>query len=114
MIVGVQFESKREPGTFYGREYSYLVAEGIELAAGDVVKVPTANGEGTAKVTHELRESQVDERVIPKLKTITSGPIKSAQVSGNGIDSPISKPLRDCSQMGMDELLYHGTKEDGH
>ncbi len=75
MIVGVQFESKRELGTFYGREYSYLVAEGIKLAAGDVVKVPTANGEGMAKVTRELWESQVDERIVPKLKTITSGPI---------------------------------------
>ena len=77
MIVGVQFESNREPGTFYGREYSYLVADGIKLAAGDVVKAPTVNGEGIAKVTRELTESQVDERILPRLETIISGPISA-------------------------------------
>lgn len=77
MIVGVKFSDKFRKGEFYGREYSYFVADGITLCEGDVIKVPTSNGEGTAMVTRlGIKESEIDERVMPYMKTITSGPIE--------------------------------------
>lgn len=77
-IVGVKFKDKYRPGEFCGREYTYFLADGIDLQAGDIVKVPAGNGEGVAQVTRVgIKESEVDERVMPFMKTITSGPIEA-------------------------------------
>lgn len=46
-IVQVQFKS-RYNDTYGGRAYSY--AADVPLKVGDLVKVPTANGDGEAKV----------------------------------------------------------------
>ena len=68
-IVGVKFQSKTNPEVFHGREYSYFTA--IELSVGDIVVVPTSNGDGIAQVTSvNVPESKVDERILPILKTI--------------------------------------------
>ena len=69
-IVNVQFADRYQPGEYSGRKYSYLTA--IELAPGDVVAVPTKNGEGVAKVIDVcVPEGSVKEDVLPLLKTIT-------------------------------------------
>jgi len=47
-IVAVNFESRKEPGMFYGKEYSYNSA--INLKVGDMVLVPSNNGESRALV----------------------------------------------------------------
>jgi len=76
-IVSVQFESRYRPGEYGGCEYSYFVADGINLKVGDIVKVTTRNGEGYARVSRVgLRESQIDERVMPFMRTIESGPVE--------------------------------------
>lgn len=68
-IVGVQFQSKFNPNEFSGREYNYLTA--IELSEGDIVVVPTKNGDGIAKVVSiDVPDSKIDERIMPLLKTI--------------------------------------------
>ena len=67
--VGVQFQSKHNADEFSGRVYSYKTA--IDLSVGDIVVVPTSNGEGVARVSEiNVPESRIDERVMPLLKTI--------------------------------------------
>ena len=46
-IVQVQFKS-RYGDTYGGRAYSYIAD--VPVSVGDIVKVPTANGDGDAKV----------------------------------------------------------------
>lgn len=46
-LVQVQFKS-RYNDTYGGRPYTY--AADVPLQVGDIVKVPTANGDGDAKV----------------------------------------------------------------
>ena len=46
-IVQVQFKS-RYGDTYSGRAYSYVAD--IPVSVGDIVKVPTSNGDGEAKV----------------------------------------------------------------
>lgn len=46
-IVQVQFKSKYGD-TYGGRPYSYIAD--IPVQVGDIVKVPTSNGDGEAKV----------------------------------------------------------------
>lgn len=48
IIVNVNFEDRREPGTFNGSAYSYLTDHPV--AVGDFVNVPTKYGERMAKV----------------------------------------------------------------
>ena len=48
-IVLIQFESKRKPGTYNGKEYSYIAD--VPLAVGDVVNVPTSSGDSSARVS---------------------------------------------------------------
>lgn len=48
-LVSVQFESKRKPGTFTQKEYTYIAD--VPLSVGDVVKAPTKSGESTARVS---------------------------------------------------------------
>lgn len=68
-IVSVCFRRK-DSEEFGGKAYSYFTE--LPLSVGDIVKVPTAQGESVAKV-HEtdIHESKVDERILPLLKTIT-------------------------------------------
>lgn len=47
-IVNVNFEDRREPGTFNGGAYSYLTDQPV--AVGDVVNVPTKYGERMAQI----------------------------------------------------------------
>ena len=75
-IVGVQFRNSKLADTsgygeehFSGREYNYFTA--IDLQVGDFVMVPTSKGESVAKVASvNISESEIDERVLPLLKTI--------------------------------------------
>ena len=68
-IVSVCFKSKYSE-EFGGKPYHYFTD--IPLNVGDVVKVPTAQGESIAKVYEiNVSESCVDERILPNLKTIT-------------------------------------------
>lgn len=46
-IVQVQFK-RRYDDTYGGRAYSYVAD--VPVSVGDIVKVPTANGDGEAKV----------------------------------------------------------------
>ena len=46
-FVQVQFKSRYNDG-FGGRVYTYIAD--VPLAAGDIVTVPTANGDGEARV----------------------------------------------------------------
>lgn len=48
-LVSVQFESKRKPGTFTQKEYTYIAD--VPLSVGDVVKAPTKSGESIARVS---------------------------------------------------------------
>ena len=69
-IVQVQFKDHRFDG-FSGRAYTYIAD--VPLAVGDIVTVPTANGEGEARVL----KVNVTEAELPnwlsrdKLKHIT-------------------------------------------
>lgn len=70
-IVSVQFQNKQNPEIFSGREYSYFTA--IPLKAGDVVAVPTKNGEGKAKVVKiGIKESELscDLNILKTIKAL--------------------------------------------
>ena len=68
-IVAVKFQSKFNPSEFYGNEYHYRAA--IPLKVGDIVDLPTKNGDGIGIVTKTgIPEYKVDLRVLPLLKTI--------------------------------------------
>ena len=69
-IVSVVFQNKKDPCKFEGREYNYKAA--IPLNIGEIVIVPTKNGEGKAKVVQtSIKESEI--RFDPNLlKTIES------------------------------------------
>lgn len=47
-LVQVQFESRNNPGTFAGREFTYIAD--VSLIVGDIVNVPTKFGDRTARV----------------------------------------------------------------
>jgi hypothetical protein len=80
-IVAVKFQSKDNPGEYGGRDYNYFVKDGIDLREGDVVQVDTVRGPSKVKVSRTgISESQVDERVWPMMKVITSGPIAPEEV----------------------------------
>lgn len=69
MIVGVQFRSKWND-EFTGRVYSYHCD--IPVAIGDIVAVPTANGESTARVCEtDIPLERVPLHIRSILKTIT-------------------------------------------
>jgi len=70
VIVSVKFEDARLPGTFTSKPYHYKTA--LPLAPGDIVVLPTKNGEGIGMVIETMvPESKVDERVMPLLREIT-------------------------------------------
>ena len=69
MIISVQFKNK-VTGEYSGREYSYRC--NISVFPGDIVKAPTSNGDGEARVKEvNISESRIDERLLPVLKAIT-------------------------------------------
>ena len=68
-IVNVQFASKHNPDEFVGRKYSYFTD--IDLAVGDVVALPSKNGDGVGMVVDvDVPISSVSAGVLPLLKTI--------------------------------------------
>ena len=68
-MVSVQYESKHEPGTFGGREYTYYA--GIELNVGDLIIAPTRDAYSKARVSQiDVPDGKVDERFVPFMKTI--------------------------------------------
>lgn len=80
-IVSVKFQDKYSPDKFTGKEYNYFVADTLDLKVGDIVPVPTRNGPGFAKVTRVgVKESQIDVRVMPYMRTIEDGPVKLQEV----------------------------------
>jgi len=86
-IVGVKFQSKIDPLLFEGREYSYFVADGLTLAVGDIVPVTTRNGEGVAQVTRVgIKESEIDERVMPYMRTLDKPPIPPEESENSSLD----------------------------
>ena len=75
-IVGVKFQNKFNQSEFLGREYSYFVADNIELKEGDIVPVTTKNGAGMAMVTRtNIQESEINEQVMPFMRTLDKPPI---------------------------------------
>lgn len=69
MIVSVQFQSKKT-GEFTGNTYNYLTS--LSLEPGSIVKVPTANGDGIAKVVKvNVPDCDVPQNILPLLKTIS-------------------------------------------
>jgi hypothetical protein len=80
-IVGVKFQDKLHPDEFTGKEYNYFVADGLDLKVGDIVPVATKNGPGIAKVTRiDVKESQIDIRVKPYMRTIEEKPVMLQEV----------------------------------
>jgi len=68
-IVGVKFYDK-ESGDVRGREYSYFDGLG-DLEVGDLAVALVRDAEKTVQVTSvDIPESEVDEHVLPLLKTI--------------------------------------------
>ena len=70
-IISVQFraDSKTDGDhpEYRGREYSYFA----DVDVGDEIVVPTKNGQGVARVCRtDVKESQIDERVMPYMRTI--------------------------------------------
>ena len=68
-IVAVQFKDRRNPEEFGGREYTYF--SNVDLKVGDVIVAPVGNSTGTVRVSRiNVKDSEVDERILPKLRTI--------------------------------------------
>ena len=68
MLAAVKFKSKYSD-TFSGRSYTYITD--LPLKVGDIVRVPTSHGEGTAQVCDiNIPASEVDADVLPHLKAI--------------------------------------------
>lgn len=69
-IVGVNYKSKYT-GEFGGKTYNYFCE--IEANVGDIVNVPTANGDSVARICEvDVPDSRIDERIMPIMKTITA------------------------------------------
>ncbi len=69
-IVGVNYKNKHT-GEFGGKTYNYFCE--IDAKVGDIVIVPTANGDSIAKICEvNVPESRIDERILPIMKTITA------------------------------------------
>ena len=77
MIISVQYRND-ETHEFTGRGYNYYC--GIPVDVGDIVIAPTSKGSSIARVYEiDVPESNVDERILPKLKTISSLAEQEAQ-----------------------------------
>jgi hypothetical protein len=72
---------------FKGREYSYKTD--LDLRVGNVVLAPVGNGHGVARISNDnVSESQIDERIMPLLKSITQiyEPPKTQEVITMSVD----------------------------
>lgn len=70
MIINISY--RKDSGEYGIGKYSYL-CEIPDVAVGDVVIAPTSKGDRAAKVVEvDVPESRIDERILPKLKTITA------------------------------------------
>lgn len=82
-LVQVQFESRRNPGTYSGGAYTYIAD--VELAVGDVVKVPTKYGDSAAKVCRvDVPIGEIQCRV-GELKRI-AGPVTAGDIFAGFFD----------------------------
>lgn len=71
-IVAVQYESRYQPGTFTGTEFSYIAD--TALAVGDIVNAPTKFGERKARVSRvDVPIGEIQCRV-GELRHITEAP----------------------------------------
>lgn len=69
-IVGVNFMSKKT-GEFGGKTYNYFCE--VDAKVGDLVSVPTAQGDSVAKVCEvNVPESSIAPQILPIMKTITA------------------------------------------
>lgn len=69
-IVGVNYKNKYT-GEFGGKTYNYFTD--IEVAVGDIVNAPTANGDSIAIIKEiDVPKSKIDNRIFPLLRTITA------------------------------------------
>ena len=65
----VQFQDRKNPGEFSKREYGYFSK--VQLIVGDIIMVPVENGKAVVRVSKiDVDESKIDERIMPKMKTI--------------------------------------------
>ena len=68
-IIAVQFQNKDNPEVFSGREYTYF--SDVDLTVGKVILAPTKNGTGVVRVCRtDMKETEIDERVMPYMRTI--------------------------------------------
>ena len=68
-IVAVQFQDKRNPEEFAGREYTYY--SNVPLAVGDVIVAPTSKGKGVVRVCRtDMADADIPENARPYMKTI--------------------------------------------
>jgi hypothetical protein len=70
--VKVNYEDERNETGFTWNSYTYI--DGTDgLILGDLVIAPTSKGESVARVCAiNVPDSQIDERIMPLLKTITT------------------------------------------
>ncbi len=69
-IIAVQFQSKKTPGEFSGREYNYF--SNVELSVGDIIIAPTAKGQSAVRVCRvNVADSEISDHVRPYMQTIT-------------------------------------------
>ncbi|MCF8017797.1 MAG: hypothetical protein K9L62_00230 [Vallitaleaceae bacterium] len=69
-IVGVNYKNKNT-SEFGGKTYNYFCE--LDVKIGDIVKVPTANGDSVAMICETgVPENRIDENIIPIMKTITA------------------------------------------
>ena len=82
-IITVQYESRKEPGIFGGRDYTYFADQDYEV--GDIVAAPTRYGIGLALVTQVgVDEASVPAELRKKLKHVTGEPIPQQAVAPEG------------------------------
>lgn len=70
-IVQVQFKSRFKKDGYGDKLYTYIAD--VPLAEGDIVTVPTRNGEGEARVARiNVPETEVEPWMHDRLQHITS------------------------------------------
>jgi len=69
-IVGINYKNKHT-GEFSGKTYNYFCE--LDAKVGDIVNVPTVNGDSVARICEvDVPRSRIDEAIIPIMKTITA------------------------------------------
>ena len=77
--VAVQLADRNLPGTYSGREYTYIADK--RLAVGDIVYADTRLGGTLAKVVAvDVQEHTIAPKIRPLLKHITDGPLPPDKV----------------------------------